>query len=141
MRGILSCLPAACCGAIVATMVAGCSTARPANAMGMVSGTVTYRERMMIPPNTTLRVALEDVSLADAPATIVVESMQSVSSGPPYAFELRFRNAEIDPSRRYNVRAWLVVDGKAWFTSTEAVPVLTGGHGDVVEVLVSRSGR
>jgi putative lipoprotein len=134
-------LPVGCTGALVATLVAGCSTPRPAHEMGVVMGTVTYRERMMIPPNTTLRVALEDVSRADAPAKVVVESAQTVSNGPPYAFELRFRSAEIDPSRRYNVRASLIVGGKAWFTSTEAVPVLTHGNSDVVEVLVSRSGK
>ena len=141
MRGLSNFLPAASCGLIVATMVAGCSSTRPSNDTGTVTGTVTYRERMMIPPNTTLRVTLEDVSLADAPARIVVESLQTVSTAPPYPFELRFKTAEIDPSRRYNVRASLVVGGKAWFTSAEAVPVLTGGHGDAVEVVVSRSGR
>ncbi len=141
MRGLSNFLPAACSGMIVATTVAGCSSTRPANETGMVMGSVTYRERMMIPPNTTLRVVLEDVSLADAPATVIAESVQSVSTAPPYPFELRFKAAEINPSRQYNVRAWLVIDGKAWFTSTQANPVLTGGHGDVVEVLVSRSGR
>lgn len=141
MQGPLKTLFGACAGMTAATLIAGCSTSRPAERVGVVMGTVTYRERMMIPPNTTLRVVLEEVSRADAPAKVVAESSQSVSNGPPYAFELRFPNADINPSGRYNVRAWLLVGGKAWFTSADAVPVLTDGHGDVVEVVVSRSGK
>ncbi|MHC6802504.1 YbaY family lipoprotein, partial [Vibrio antiquarius] len=36
--------------------------------MKTITGTVAYRERIALPPNAVVTVALEDVSLADAPA-------------------------------------------------------------------------
>ncbi|HAN28766.1 MAG TPA: hypothetical protein DCP75_13790, partial [Haliea salexigens] len=38
---------------------------------GVIEGTVLYRERMMLPPDAQLDIQLEDVSRADAPATVL----------------------------------------------------------------------
>jgi len=39
-----------------------------------LDGTAAYRERIALPPDARLRVAISDVSLADAPATVIAET-------------------------------------------------------------------
>ena len=38
-----------------------------------VSGTITYRERMALSPGAVVEVSLQDISLADAEATVVAK--------------------------------------------------------------------
>ena len=55
----------------------GCQTSQTTDmksaeaSMKTITGTVAYRERIALPPNAVVSVALEDVSLADAPAKAV----------------------------------------------------------------------
>ena len=41
--------------------------------MKTITGTVAYRERIALPPNAVVTIALEDVSLADAPAKVLAK--------------------------------------------------------------------
>ena len=55
----------------VLLMLAACAGTEKAmpesHAQAHVTGSATYRERMMLPPQAELTATLEDVSLADAP--------------------------------------------------------------------------
>ena len=42
--------------------------------MKTLNGTLTYRQRIAIPPQTEATVRLVDVSRADAPATVIAET-------------------------------------------------------------------
>lgn len=54
----------------------GASTPAPTPASrATVTGTVTYRERIALPPGATVTVRLQDVSRADAPAEVLAEEM------------------------------------------------------------------
>ena len=44
-------------------------------AQAEVSGTISYRERIELPRGATVRIVAEDVSRADAPATILAEDI------------------------------------------------------------------
>ena len=104
---------------------------------GVVTGTVTYLQRMALPSRAVIEVRLEDVSQADAPAKVVAE--QKITLGQrqvPVPFELKFDPAKIDAKHGYGLRAKIVVDGELRFASDQAYPVLTNGHGSSVEVLV-----
>jgi len=106
-----------------------------------VSGTVTYRERLMLPPTAVVEVTLADVSRADAPAVAIASTRVEPAGAPPIAFQLEYDPAAIHPGRRYAVRARILDRDRLMFTSTESYPVLTQGHGAEATVTVRQVGQ
>ena len=104
---------------------------------GNVTGTVTYRHRMALPPDAVVDVSLQDTTLADAPARIVGQTTIATRGAQvPIPFRIDYDPAAIDPSHRYAVRASITVDGRILFTSPTAYPVLTGGACNDAEIEV-----
>ena len=84
----------------------------------VISGTVSYRERIALPENAVVTVTLEDISLADAPSTVIAtQEFTADGKQVPFAFELSYDNNKIQPNHRYNMRATIHVDGKLRFTT------------------------
>ncbi|GAA5233163.1 META domain-containing protein [Verticiella sediminum] len=84
-----------------------------------LSGNVMYRERIALPPGAVVRVALADVSLADAPARIVAQTdIPTDGRSSPFAYTLRYDPARIDPRMRYALQARIELDGRLLFTNT-----------------------
>ena len=106
---------------------------------GTVRGTAAYRERMALPPGAVLEATLEDVSKADAAAEVIGLARVEKPGNPPIPFEIRYDSSRVDPSRRYAVRARIVVEGKPFFITDQHYPVLTGGEGSEVELLLRRA--
>ncbi len=93
-----------------------------------ITGTVTYRERMALPPDAAIDVRLEDTSLQDAPAKLIGESVFAAAGQQvPISFQVSFNPADINPAHTYRVRANITVSGTMIFTSTTAYPVITQG--------------
>lgn len=84
-----------------------------------LSGTVTYRERIALPPGAVVEVSLLDVSLADAPSRTIARTRIAPRRQVPIGYRLRFNDAVIRPGRRYALRAEIRVRGQLWFTTTE----------------------
>ncbi|HEY6124926.1 MAG TPA: YbaY family lipoprotein, partial [Steroidobacteraceae bacterium] len=116
----------------LAAMLGACAEKEEVPTVAEITGTATYRERIMPPPDATLDVVLEDVTRADAPAEEIVRTMQRLSTAPPYSISIWFDPARIIPNHRYNVRAKITAGGKLWFISDTAHPVL--GPKDVRKV-------
>jgi putative lipoprotein len=104
-----------------------------------VKGTATYRERMALPRDAVLEATLEDVSGADAAADVIGQTRVEDPGNPPIRFEIRYDPSRIDPSRRYAVRARIMVGGKPFFTTDQHYPVLTAGKGNEVKLLLRRA--
>jgi putative lipoprotein len=97
----------------------------------MITGSVTYRVRMALPPNAAIDVRLEDVSRADAPAAVVAENIFAAEGKQiPIPFQLPYSANDIQASHRYQVRAQITVEDKLLFVTTTAYPVLTNGAFD-----------
>jgi putative lipoprotein len=119
-------------------------TVQPVNAgaankqMGTLSGTVTYLRRIALPPNAVVEVTLEDISRADAPATVVAQQIiETNGRQAPIDFTLEYDPGAIDPAARYNVRVRITVDGKLAWISDTITPVLTrGGAVNNVEIIL-----
>jgi copper homeostasis protein (lipoprotein) len=109
-------------------------------ASGQVKGTATYRERMALPPDAVFEATLEDVSKADAPAEVIGQARIERPGNPPIRFEITYDPAQIISSHRYAVRARILVGGKLFFTTDQHYPVLTGGRGNEVTLLLRRAG-
>jgi len=121
-------------------LLAACSTRETQNpASASITGTASYRERMMVPPGTMLEVTLEDVSRADAPADVIGRAETPAIQGPPYSFSVDYDPARIVADHRYNVRARLVVDGKPMFQSDAGYAVLGPGNVTHVDILMRRA--
>lgn len=115
------------------------SQVKPTGLSGVLEVGVTYRERMMLPAGSTLRVVLQDVSKADAPAVEIAAESKSLEGGPPFNVELRYDAAKIENRNTYAVRATIEHDGKVLFTSDTHTPVLTrGAPMGKVEVVVRK---
>jgi len=112
------------------------SASAMARAMTM-SGTVTYRERIALPPSAVVEVKILDVSLADAPSTTIASTTMRIRRQVPIRYRLRFDSSNIRPGHRYALRAQITVAGQLWFTSTTHQPVLSGGA-DNTDIVVQR---
>ena len=109
------------------------------NGRGTVRGTATYRERMALPPGAVLEATLEDVSRADAAAKVIGSTRIEHPRNPPIRFTIPFDPSRIDPKQRYAVRARILVDEKPFFITDQTYPVLTGGNGSEVDLMLRRA--
>ena len=63
--------------------------------------------------------------------------MRKINPGQvPIAFEITYDPRRIDAAGKYVVRATIYEEGRLRFTSDQAHPVLTHGHGDKVTILL-----
>ena len=105
-----------------------------ANAMETITGTATYRERIAMPAGVTFEVRLEDVSMMDVPAQILITVTVNEAGNPPYEFTIPYNPDVILDARRYNVRASLRLGERLLFTTDTHTPVLTSGAGAEVAI-------
>lgn len=105
-----------------------------------LSGTVTYRERIALPPGAVVEVSLLDVSLADAPSRTIARTRIAARGQVPIPYRLRFNDAVIRPGHRYALRAEIRVRGQLWFTTTEHHAALVpDASGEIVVQRVAAS--
>jgi len=83
-----------------------------------ITGTVVYRERMLLPEGAVATVRLEDVSLADAPAKLIAEISVPASTSPT-AFSIDYDPALIETGHTYAWRASITDGDDLMFTTTE----------------------
>ncbi|PJI88249.1 hypothetical protein DAH55_16665 [Sphingomonas koreensis] len=88
----------------------------------MLTGTVTYRERIALPPDSRVIVTISDVSLMDAPSvTIAQNQITTAGQQVPISFAVSYDRARIQPGRTYAVSA-RILDKRgqlAWITDTQ----------------------
>jgi putative lipoprotein len=105
-----------------------------------LTGTVTYRERIALPPDAVLEVRLLDVSLADAPSVTIAKTTTRLNGQVPFRYRLRYNDTKIKPRHRYAVSAQIFVDRKLWFVTATQHPVF-GDGGDETDIVVQRAGN
>lgn len=103
-----------------------------------VTGTATFRERIMPPADARLVVILSDISRADAPAVELGRVEIENAGGPPYAFEIEYDASVIEENHSYAVRATLWVGDRMMFTTDTVAPVITRGAPDEVNLIMVR---
>lgn len=92
--------------------------------MAIISGGVTYLERIMLPPTAVVEVTMSDVARMDAPADVLATTTFAAHGGPPFTFVLDYDPAQLTTRGRYAVRATIRAEGRLLFTSTEHIPAL-----------------
>lgn len=116
-------------------LAAGCGKDKRETAY--VTGTVTYLQRMALPPDAEVHVTLEDISRTDAPArAIAADTVMAGGQQPPIAFVIPYDPAMISEERTYSIHAEIRMEGERRFISTQSYPVLTRGAGSDAEIVV-----
>jgi uncharacterized lipoprotein YbaY len=105
----------------------------------VVSGRVTYRQRIALPPGAVVVVSVLDVSRADAPAQTVAVQRIEVEHQVPIPFSLSVDADRLDPRHRYAVAARIEVEGESAWRSDTHHPVAADGSTDV-EILMVPAG-
>src|SRR5258705_6386813 len=78
---------------------------------GVVTGTVTCRQRIALPRQAVVQVQLLDVSKADAPAIVIAEqTIEPKGKQVPIPFSLNYAPAQIKENYRYAVQAKILLE-------------------------------
>jgi putative lipoprotein len=108
-----------------------------------VTGTVTYLQRIALPPDAVVTVRIEDVSKADAVAEVIGEQViQTEGKQVPIPFEVPYDPGQIDERYSYSLRVRIEDSaGKLLFINDTNVPVITRGNPTQdIEVIVVQVG-
>lgn len=103
-----------------------------------VRGTAIHLERMALPPDAVFEATLQDVSRADAPATILGRARLDPAGQSPFRFEIAYDAAQAGAGRRHVVRAEIRHEGRLLFTTDQAHPVPGEGGGREVAIVLVR---
>lgn len=98
-----------------------------------IDGTITLREPAPITAGSRLTIKLVDVAQQDL---VLAETSENVGGQPPYPFTLPVKPSDIDPTRVYVVNV-LLVDGERRYVQALQSPVLTGGAGATINVVLN----
>lgn len=114
-----------------ALSLAACATIPPAEQPVSVTGSITYRERMALPPTAQIEITLADVSLADAPSTTIArQAFTADGRQVPFAFSLTVDQRRLDQRHSYAVSARISdASGRLMFiTDTRNSVAFDGGR-------------
>ena len=105
-------------------------------AMKKVTGTVTYLEKIALPPDAMVEVQLLDVSKQDTPGDVVNEQTILNPGQPPIPFSVEYDPTRIVSNHRYAIQAKISFGGELKYTNQSAYNVITNGNPTKVEVVV-----
>jgi len=93
----------------------------------VVSGTITYAQRISLPKDAVVDVRLYDVARTGSPAGLIAARRFAAGGQVPIRFELPYDSARLSDGGRYGIQARILVDGALWFINPDPVPI--PGHG------------
>lgn len=104
-----------------------------------LSGEVTYRERIALPPNATLRLVLVDLATPDQPR-VHAEGAIATPGQVPLSFTLNFDDGILSGDASLGLRAEILSDGQVWFRNAEPVAIDPAAPTGI-EVITNFAGR
>lgn len=125
-----------CLAASLLSACAGVNAGAGGTGQARVTGTVTYLQRIALPPTAVVKVQLVDVSRAGAPAVVLGEqTLHTGGKQVPFAFEISYDPAKIEANHTYAVQARIEDGGQLRFINDQRYVVITRGtptHVDMV---------
>ena len=126
--------------AVIAVLASGCSGFPAAqDEKGSLLVRVRYLQDLELPPDAVLVVQLRELSAPGDPPKLVAERQVDSPEGMPVSVLLPYERGRVDPSRRYEVAAWIHRGEWVPLMRGTGKPVLTGRFPDPVEVLLRPS--
>ena len=131
--------------AVVVSLI-GCTTTNDPMAedkliacAGAVTGNLTYMERMALPDDAVITVNLSDISLADAPATVISSvSFRADGRQVPFNFTLPFASEQVKAAQTIAVSAKITQGDRLLFITTTVNEVLTQGKPSTANLVLER---
>ncbi len=111
-----------------AVVTAAHSMRQPTTTGASVTGTVTYRERIAMPPGALVEVQLLDTSRMDVPAEEISMQLIEDPGSVPVPYRLGFDADDIIDNHTYSVRATISSGDDLLWTTDTAYPVITRGN-------------
>ena len=122
--------------------LAGCQTPlAPSESATKLTGTITYRERLLLPPGAVISVVLEDVSLMDVAAKQIAQVSFVAEGAPPYAFELPYNPDDIVERHRYGLRVRIERAGRLLFINDTHIDPFSAEAQTAIDVVLKRTGQ
>ena len=131
-------LSTACSGGQPAQTESKPATADQSAPDAQVTGTLRYRERSLLKPDSVVEIWLLDTSRADVAATEIAYQKIANPGPPPIPFGLDYDPAKIQENMQYAVRAQITDGDTLIYTTDTHYPVLTRGAGNDVDLLLKR---
>jgi len=103
-----------------------------------VRGSATYSDRFLLPRTAVFEATLEDVS--GTQSELIARIRNEQPGNVPIPFVISYDASRIVQNHSYFVRGRILVNGSVWFTTDVNYPVLTGGRGSDVQLLLRRVG-
>lgn len=94
----------------------------------VLEGKATYRERIALPPGAVFEASIQDVAIADAPATLLASTRFTPEGQVPIAFRIEYDPAKLDPRARYSLSARITVDGRLRWITDQYYPAFVDGR-------------
>lgn len=110
---------------LLAATIAVSSVAACASRSYAVNGTVSYRERLILPADALIVVRLDDITRGQAYPAVVSEQRIIPNSAGPTTFSLPYEYGSINPNATYVVNAWIEQGGRILFRNNKVYQVLT----------------
>ena len=104
----------------------------------MVTGTISYRERIALPPDAVILIQLRDVSLQDVAAKLISEQIIKPEHSIPIPFALPYKPADIDERMTYSVFASIRSGDRLLFVTDRSYQVLTRGRSNHVDLVLKK---
>lgn len=123
--------------ALVALLAACAPSPKPREGVAF-TGTITYRERIALPPTARVEIQILDVTDEEAEPRLVAEKLLDTPGQVPIAFSIGYDPASIDASRTYALRVRIRVGEELWFASPFDLRVLTAGNPTRADVVLDR---
>lgn len=130
-----------CAIALVAVTVACMPRAQAGQNPGtaVITGSVSYRERMALPPDAVVDVWVTDVSPGITAAAVLAEGSFPVKGRQvPVPFELPYDPGRVAADHDYGLRAVIRTPSQTLFESGDAVRVITKGSPTRVDLVLRR---
>lgn len=112
---------------MIATAVFALAAVLSAAAPNAVTGEVSFRERMALPPGAVLVVSLDRLGKDSLHENLSEVSLRLEGQQPPIAYSLPYLARSIKSGEQYGVRAAILVEGRRWFESPRATMVIANG--------------
>ena len=120
--------------ALLMLTTAGCQMTVPFNTapnrpgtstLVLLEGIATYRQRIALPPDAVLIVRIQDVSLADAPATLIAEKrLPTEGRQVPLPYAIEYDPARVLPNRRVTVSGRIEdASGRLMWITDTSIPL------------------
>ena len=103
-----------------------------------VSGSVVFRERIGLTPESQLRVALEDVSLSAKPVAVIANAIIDSPGQSPIEFSIEYDPHLINEAHSYSISAKVLDRGQLILTSDSISPAITLNAPEDVQVFAVR---